>query len=110
MSRHASASRPARRADQPTAHLHEFAHVERLLRADTRAGEPVVDVGPSGARLSFLTAEFNAHTRGSLTASVVNELAATDTWAVSTIHDPLQTDEGMNSMLTVVYVPEEAED
>lgn len=105
MSAHATDDR--RRADQPTAHLHELAHVERLLRADTRAGEPHVDVGPGGARISFRTAPFNSHTRGSLTASVVNEIAHTGAWGVSTIHDPHRDDDGTTSMLTVVYVPEE---
>lgn len=107
MSAHVPADRPSRRADQPTDHLHELAHVERLLRADTRAGEPHVDVGPGGARITFRTAPYNSHTRGSLTATVCNEVAVTDAWGVATIHDPHRGDDGTTSMLTVVYVPEE---
>jgi hypothetical protein len=97
----------ARRADLPTAALAEIAHVERLLRADARAVEPVVDVGDTGARLSFRTAEHNAHARGSLTADAVNEVVATDAWGVATIHDPVEREDGaVISTLTVVYAPE----
>lgn len=106
MSAHVPPDRPPRRADQPTGDLHELAHVERLLRADERANQPVVDVGPGGARVSFRTAPFNSHTRGSITATVVNEIAHTSAWGVSTIHDPHETDVGTTSMLTVVYLPD----
>lgn len=76
------------RPDLPVDALQELAEVERLLRADTRNADPLVHVGMRGARISFRTAPYNEHTRGSLTASVVNEIAATSDWAVSTIHDP----------------------
>lgn len=95
--------RTDRTARQPTEHLHELAHVERLLRADTRPIDPIVRVDRSGARITFETWPINSHTRGSLTAAVVNEIAATDAWGVATIHDPHRGEENVQSMLTVVY-------
>lgn len=100
-----------RRADQPIDHLQELAAIERLLRRDTRAGESHVDVDSSGARIWFRTAPYNQHARGSLTASLANEIAATDAWGLSTIHDVQRVDDGARtqSLLTLVYVPEEAD-
>ncbi|MFC6723638.1 hypothetical protein ACFQE1_04390 [Halobium palmae] len=103
---HRTVDRSRRRADQPTEHLQELAHVERLLRADTRATDPTVAVGPSAARISFESARHNAHARGSLTASVVNEIAHSEAWGVATVHDPHPDETGVESMLTVVYAPE----
>lgn len=97
------------RTDATTDDLHALGHVERLLRADTRALDVDVRVGGNGhARLTWDTLRVNSHARGSLLASVVNELAATDAWGVSTIHDPHRHDDGrMESMLTVLNVDEE---
>lgn len=97
------------RAQLPTDHLHELAAIERLLRRDTRAFESHVDVDTSGACIWFRTAPWNPHRRGNLTAAVANEIALTDAWGLSTVHDPQRVDEGTQSLLTVVYVPEEAD-
>lgn len=94
-------------APVPIGDLHELADVERLLRLDTRADDPTVQVGGSGARISWESWAPNEHARGSLTASVVNEIAATDAWGVATIHDPLEMGDRVTSMLTVVYDPDE---
>lgn len=98
-----------RQVDLPIAHLHELAAIERLLRRDTRAFESHVDVGSSGARIWFRSPPYNPHARGSLTAALANEIAHTDAWGLSTIHDPQRVDGETQSLLTVVYVPEEAE-
>lgn len=101
-----------RAADRRTDHdhtrseLHELADVERLLHLDTRAQDPTVQIGKHGARVSWDSWEHNSHSRGSLTASVVNEIAASDAWGVATIHDPLTRDDGLTqSMLSIVYIP-----
>lgn len=95
------------RPSLPVDDLHELAHIERLLRKDTRAHKPAVSVCRSGARIRWDTWAFNGHARGSLLASVVLELAATDSWGVATIHDPLERRDQVSSMLTVVYDPDE---
>lgn len=108
--RQPAADRPDRRDDQPAEHLHGIAHVERLLRDDGRAAAPHVDIDASGARLSFRSAEFHPHARGSLTADVCSEIAATDAWGLATVHDPMVREDGsVISMLTVVYAPDEVE-
>lgn len=108
-SQHRQPDRSPRRPDAPADHLHELAEIERLLRVDTRAEDTIVDVGQNGARIHYRTRPYNEHARGSLTASVANEIAATGAWGLSTIHDPHRNEKGWtNSMLTVVYVPEEA--
>lgn len=101
-----------RRADLPTAHLHEVAAIERLLRRDTRCDDVRVGVDASGARIWYRTPPYNEHARGSLTAAVANEIAATAAWGLSTIHDPQRNvdRQATESLLTVLYVPEEADD
>lgn len=97
--------------DYSVEELHELAEVERLLRLDSRAFEPKVDVGASAARISWESWTLNEHARGSLTASVVNELAATDAWGVATIHDPMERpdDDMVVSLLSVVHAPEKGD-
>jgi len=95
-----------RRTDATTDHLHELAEIERLLRADTRATDPLVHIGRSGARISWASWELNSHARGSLTAAVCSEVARSSSWGLSTVHDPHETDDGTFSMLTLVYDPD----
>lgn len=96
-------------SDLPVDHLHELAHIERLLRLDDRSLDPTVYISGDGVRISWDTYEHNSHARGSLTASVTNEIASTEAWGLSTVHDPQELDSGLvSSILTVLYVPEEA--
>lgn len=95
---------PVSRPDLPAGHLQEMARVERLLRDDERAEDPVARVGQQGAKVSWESWELNEHARGSLTATVANEIAATEAWGLSTIHDPVERDGRVTSMLSVVYV------
>lgn len=99
--------RPTHHANQPVGHLIELANIERLLRLDDRAIEPHVDVGNNGARISWNSLRHNSHARGSLTESVANEIASTEAWGLSTVHDPLQRDGEVTSMLAVLYIPDE---
>lgn len=94
-------------ADVPAEHLHELAHVERLLRADDRATEPVVTVTGNACRISWDSWSLNEHARGSLTASAAAQIAHTDAWGLSTIHDPFEHGDAVESMLTVVYDPDD---
>jgi len=83
-----------------------LAGVERLLHQDDHATGPAVTVGDNGAHVSWRSWELNEHARGSLTASVVNEFAATDGWRVATIHDPIEDSDNPElvvSTLTAVY-------
>ena len=96
--------------DAPTSeHLHELAEIERLLRADMLASDPRVHVGGSGARISWASSELNEHGRGSLTAAMCSEIALSSSWGLATVHDPLDSNEGVVSMLTVVYDPDTTE-
>ena len=95
-----------RRTDAPTDHLRELAEVERLLRKDTRATDPRVHVGGSGARISWTSWDLNEHARGSLTAAVCSEIALSSSWGLATVHDTHETDEGTLSMLTLVRDPD----
>lgn len=96
------------RSPLPTADLHELAAIERLLRRDTRCASPTVEVGTNGARIGWETAEYNAHARGSLTASVACEIAHSAAWGLSTVHDPMDDDGTVQSLLTVVHAPEKS--
>lgn len=95
------------RSDLPAEDLHELGEIERLLRRDTRSQAPTVEVGNNGARLSWETEELNAHARGSVTAAVASEVAHTDAWGLSTVHDPMEDGQAVVSLLTLVYDPEE---
>jgi hypothetical protein len=100
----AATQRPTGRS-LPTAALHELAHVERLLRRDTRCENARIEVGREGARVYYDTGRLNEHARGSLTASVVSEIVHTDAWGLATVHDPFDLGDEINveTMLTVVY-------
>jgi hypothetical protein len=93
----------ARRRPTSVDALQELGDVERLLRLDTRAEDVTVRVSEDGARLSWRSWTYNQHARGSLTASAVSELAHSDSWGVSTIHDPQEVGDAVTvSTITVV--------
>lgn len=107
----ATDAQPTNRDDVDVDHLHELAHVERLLRK-TDVQDVLVQVGGSGARISFTTNPFDEHYRGSKKAALANELAATSAWGLATIHDDFEDAEGgkTDSMLTVLYDPEDEDE
>lgn len=98
------------RAELPVEHLHEMAEIERLLRRDTRSLEPHLIIGDTGTRITWESWCHNLHARGSVTATVANEIVHTEAWGLATIHDPTEHGENGNrrlSRLSVVYDPPE---
>lgn len=94
-----------RRTDATTDHLHELAHIERLLRADFHATDPRVHVTGGGARISWTSWDHNSHARGTLTAAVCSEIARSSGWGLATVHDPQGDGEETLSMLTLIHDP-----
>lgn len=92
------ATQSHRGSDEPTpdrAALHELANLERNLRDSSTHGVDVsTDPNARSARIYFDTWETNEHHRGSLTASLVTAIAETDAWGLTTVHDPLERDNG----------------
>jgi len=95
--------------DLPVDDLQDLAKIERLLRRDTRAHNPRIDIGREGARIAFESSRLNQHARGSLTASVVSEVVHTAAWGLATVYDPFGVDDSPNveTMLMVLHDPPE---
>lgn len=73
--------------------LHELAHVERKLHESTVIDHEVI-ADDSGARLWFDTWAPNPAFRGEIVAGICSEVAASESWGLVRVHDPLERENG----------------